>query len=176
VNEIKSNSLRIELLEKIVSELDDRIAALEAKTDRMNEAGTATAMGGIALVHEIDELRTQIAALEAKQPAPEPTASAGLIDQIIAQATDDFNRSDDAVTAANRRGLTLQSIAALARELKAEQSAPEPTEETVTINGEDYDKAIGILCELRQELNSADLMFLQEYGKRVSAAINLLTP
>jgi erythromycin esterase-like protein len=84
VNEIKSNSLRIELLEKIVSELDDRIVALEAqiaqqqavnlfvnerldrleaKTDRMNAAGTATAMGGIALVHEIDELRTQIAAL-----------------------------------------------------------------------------------------------------------------
>jgi polyhydroxyalkanoate synthesis regulator phasin len=54
---------RIERLEKIVSDLDDRIFALEAKTDRMNTAGIATAKGGIALVHEIDELRTQIAAL-----------------------------------------------------------------------------------------------------------------
>jgi hypothetical protein len=39
-----------------------------------------------------------------------------------------------------------------------------------------YDKAVEILRALRQELNAADLMFLREYGKQVSAAINLLTP
>jgi hypothetical protein len=49
-----------------LAELEARIAALEAKTDRMNDAGLATTKGGIALVHEIDELRTQITALETR--------------------------------------------------------------------------------------------------------------
>jgi hypothetical protein len=35
VNEMKSNDLRIELLEKIVSDMDDRTFALEAKIDAL---------------------------------------------------------------------------------------------------------------------------------------------